>query len=241
MVTQESFASKVQAALSIELTPVQNEQFAAYRALLLSWNQQLNLTAVRTPDGIDSTHFLDSLSCTLVTGSLADRTLIDIGTGAGFPGLPLKIVFPSLRLTLLESAQKKARFLKTVVGELGLSDVWVVAQRAEEAGHDPAYRERYDWVIARAVADLRVLLEYMSPFCRVNGRILAMKGPAAFDEIESAAHALKELQTEVAALQEVPNDVSGEKSRYLLVLKKTGTLTDRYPRRAGVPGKRPLG
>lgn len=240
MADNKAFVSLAQEALNIILTREQGKQFDEYRKLLLEWNQRLNLTAVRTPDDIDKVHFLDSLSCILVTGSLDKQTVVDVGTGAGFPGIPLKILFPTMSLTLIESVQKKAKFLETVVSQLGLDGVQIVPKRAEDAARDSEHRERYNWVMARAVADLRVLLEYLSPFCRVNGSILAMKGPLVRKEIEAAQAALVALQTEVVTLKKVSQQISEDKSRYLLKLKKVAALSDRYPRRAGVPGKRPL-
>lgn len=234
------FADAVKAGLNIDLTPLQREQFDVYRSLLLEKNKRLNLTAVRTPAGIDSVHFLDSLSCTLVTGSLAGQSLIDVGTGAGFPGLPLKILFPTMRLTLLESVQKKARFLQEVVDALGLEAVRVLAERAEDVGRDPDHREQYDWATARAVAELRVLAEYLSPLCRVGGRVLAMKGPSAAEELAQAQPALAELNLQIETTTQLPALLADEKVRYLMLFNKVGELSERYPRRAGMPSKRPL-
>ena len=178
------------AALGVPVKPAQLEQFRQFAALLLQWNEQLNLTAVRTAEGVVSRHFLDSLSLIQLTGDLSGQRLIDVGTGPGFPGLPLKIIFPSLQLTLVESVAKKARFLEAAVAELGLSDVTVLVERAEAVGQMAAHREQYDWAVARAVAELRVLVEYLLPLCRLDGHMVAMKGAGAETELAAAGTAL---------------------------------------------------
>ena len=181
------------AALEVTLSPAQLEQFHQFATLLLQWNESINLTAVRTAEGIVSRHFLDSLSLIQVTGVLSGQRLIDVGTGPGFPGLPLKIVFPTLQLTLVESVAKKARFLEAIVAELGLSDVTILVERAEAVGQMATHREQYDWAVARAVAELRVLVEYLLPLCRLDGRAVAMKGAGAETELAAAGTALAAL------------------------------------------------
>lgn len=227
------------AVFGITLSPDQVHQFEAYQRLLLDWNQRMNLTAIREPGQIQQRHFLDGLSCSLVTGDLNGRSLIDVGTGAGFPGLPLKILFPDLRLTLVESVAKKTRFLQAVVVELGLRDVAIVAERAEILGQDAAYRGQYDWAAARAVAELRVLAEYLLPFCRVGGFVLAQKGENAAAEVAAAKQALAVLGGEVRELVPV-NLPQREDTHYLVVVEKTAVTPDIYPRRVGVPAKKPL-
>jgi 16S rRNA (guanine527-N7)-methyltransferase len=224
-------------AWEIELTAAQRDQFNRYQTLLLDWNERMNLTAVTDPTAVPIRHFLDSLSCLLVTGPLDGQNLIDIGAGAGFPGLPLKILYPGLRLTLAESVGKKCRFLEAVITELGLENVAVLNERAEVVGRDPAHRERYDWAAARAVAALPILAEYLLPLCRVGGRMVAMKGEAA--ALELAATAVAQLGGGAAQLQ--PVALPGETSpRYLVVISKSNPTPDNYPRRAGIPAKRPL-
>ena len=144
-------------AFGLLLTPAQLDQFAIYEALLLEWNERVSLTAIRDPREIRIRHFLDSLTCATATGPLDGRALVDVGSGAGFPGLPLKILYPTLQLTLVESVAKKARFLQRVAEALGLSDVVVMAERAETLGQDATFREQFDWAVARAVAELRTL------------------------------------------------------------------------------------
>lgn len=227
------------AAFGLRLTEAQLDQFTRYQALLLEWNERINLTAIREPVLIQQRHFLDSLTCATVTGDLNDRSLIDVGTGAGFPGLPLKILFPRLKLTLVESVQKKARFLEEVATTLGLAGVNVVAERAEVLGQQAAYRGQYDWAVARAVAELRTLVEYLLPFCRVGGCALAQKGENAAVEAAAASDAIAELggaTPELHALR-LPGH---RETHYLVVIEKVAETSARYPRRVGIPAKRPL-
>ena len=226
-------------ALGLAATPAQLAQFRDYAALLLQWNEQMNLTAVRTAEGIVRRHFLDSLSLVQVTGELAGQRLVDVGSGAGFPGLPLKILFPTLKLTLVESVAKKARFLEAVVGELGLTDVTVLVERAEQVGQMAAHREQYDWAVARAVAELRVLLEYLLPLCRVGGRAVAMKGASAAAELTAADAALATLGGGTARLLAV--QLPGLEGELTLVeIPKLVGTPAAYPRRPGRPAKKPL-
>lgn len=223
----------------LSLTPPQIEQFRIYESLLLEWNERISLTAIRDPREIRIRHFLDSLTCATVTGDLGGRSLIDIGSGAGFPGLPLKILFPDLRLTLVDSVAKKARFLELVAGELGLRDVIVVAERAEVLGRDTAFREQFDWAAARAVAELRILVEYLLPLCRVGGAMLAQKGESAAAEARAATRAIEQLGGGAARLLAVQLPGT-EQLHHLIVVPKIRPTDGRYPRRAGMPVKRPL-
>jgi 16S rRNA (guanine527-N7)-methyltransferase len=227
------------AVFGITLSPDQIEQFEQYQLLLLDWNQRMNLTAIREPHQIQQRHFLDALTCSLVTGDLNGRSLIDVGTGAGFPGLPLKILFPDLRLTLVESVAKKTRFLAAVVEALGLKDVTILPERAEMLGQDAAHRAQYDWAVARAVAELRVLLEYLLPLCRVGGTVLAQKGESAAAEVAAAASALAALGGSVRKVYPVMLP-QRETVHYLVVVEKTAVTPPQYPRRIGVPTKKPL-
>lgn len=227
------------AAFGLTLTAVQLDQFVAYERILLDWNGRINLTAIREPEAIRLRHFLDALTCATVTGSLAGKRLVDVGTGAGFPGVPLKILSPTLELTLVESVAKKAGFLEAVVAELGLSDVTIVNERAETVGQQPAHREKYDWAVARAVAELRTLAEYLLPLCRVGGGMIAQKGESALAEADAAAAALKKLgggPPDLTGIQ-LPNR---EARHYLVTVPKVAPTPARYPRRVGRPGKRPL-
>lgn len=226
-------------ALGAPLEPAQIAQFRQYEALLLDWNERMNLTAVRRPVDIRIRHFLDSLSCVKVMGELNGRSLIDVGTGAGFPGLPLRILFPQLRLTLVESVAKKGQFLQAVVDELGLTGVVIQAERAEVLGQQSQHRQQYDWAVARAVAELRVLVEYLLPLCRVGGQMLAQKGEGIHEELEAAHSAIALLGGAGPKLASItlPERVQ---SHYFVTILKVGETPEIYPRRVGVPGKRPL-
>jgi 16S rRNA (guanine527-N7)-methyltransferase len=224
--------------LGLSLTTRQLEQFAQYQSLLLDWNQRINLTGARSPHEIQTRHFADSLTCALVTGNLNNKSLIDVGSGAGFPGLPLKIFYPQMKLVLLESVEKKGSFLKEVVAELELEDVSLVVNRAETAGHDIVHRQQYDWAVARAVAHLSPLLEYLLPFCRVGGYALAQKGTRADQELQESQEALQILGGEVSEL--VLTGVDNKSNAKLIIVEKVRETPEKYPRRAGIPVKRPL-
>lgn len=224
----------------ISLSKRQLDQFAAYESILAVWSEHTNLTAIREPGQIRVRHFLDSLTCSQVTGDLAGKRLIDVGTGAGFPGLPLKLLYPELQLTLLDSVGKKTRFLEHVVAELELEDVTIIHDRAETLAHDPAHREQYEWAVARSVAELRILVELLLPFCVVGGSALAMKSGDVAAEVEAAGVAISTLggglpQTSSVALPDT------EQIHFLITIPKVVQTADRYPRRPGIPGKRPLG
>lgn len=222
----------------LPLTERQVEQFALYQALLVEWNKRINLTGAQTSREIQSRHFADSLSCSLVTGDLSFQKLIDVGSGAGFPGLPLKILYPDMTLTLLESVGKKGAFLREVIAELDLEDVSVITDRAESLAHEAAHREQYDWAVARAVAHISPLLEYLLPFCRLGGHALAQKGSSAGQELSDAQEALRLLGGELVV--EAPVNVTDQADAYLIVVKKISKTPAKYPRRVGIPLKRPL-
>jgi 16S rRNA (guanine527-N7)-methyltransferase len=229
--------------LGITLTDRHLAAFETCYRELVEWNQHFNLTAITDRDGVLVRHFLDSLSClkALPRAELATGArVIDVGTGAGFPGLPIKIVCPGMRLTLLESTGKKVSFLRHVMGALGLKGVEAIHGRAEELGLDPAHREQYDWALARAVAEMPTLAEYLLPLVRVGGAALAQKGEGAAAEVHSADAAIHTLGGRVRQL--VPVELRGlAETRYLVVIDKVAATPERFPRRPGVPCKRPLG
>jgi 16S rRNA (guanine527-N7)-methyltransferase len=225
------------AAWGMPLSPTQLTQFATYAAELRRWNEQVNLTAIADEAGIVTRHFLDSLRCAGSWGE-APGSLVDIGAGAGFPGLPLKLLRPALRLTLVESIGKKATFLRHMVDTLGLTDVEIIVARAEAAGRDSAQREQYDVAVARAVAELRVLAEYCLPLCRVGGRFLAPKGASIEEEVQAALPAITQLGGRLLAIE--PVELPELEPRTLVVIEKIGPTPPQYPRAPGVPAKRPL-
>jgi 16S rRNA (guanine527-N7)-methyltransferase len=225
------------AAWGIPLSAAQLDQFATYAAELRRWNERVNLTAITDPAEIATRHFLDSLRVALSWG-VSPHSLVDIGAGAGLPGLPLKILRPELKLTLVESIAKKAAFLDHIAGLLGLEEVQVVVARAEVAGRDPAQRERYDVATARAVAELRVLAEYCLPLCRVGGRFLAPKGTHPDDEVAAAHGAIELLGGRLLAVELA--ELPGVEPRALVVVEKVAPTPAQYPRAPGVPAKRPL-
>jgi len=231
----------VAAQLGFQLNSAQVDQFDAYLALLLAWTRRINLTAVREPDLIQQRHFLDSLTCSraIKADQKEGFSLIDVGTGAGFPGIPLKIFYPHLSLTLVESIEKKARFLERIVTDLGLADVEIVAGRAETLGQMVEYREQFDWAAARAVAEMRVLAEYLLPFCRVGGHALAQKGPSAREEATTAQNSIAVLGGSKPDF--LPVALPGRNSEhYLVLVEKVAATPNRFPRRPGIPKKRPL-
>jgi len=225
--------------LGLRLTTTQLLELTRYENELIDWNARFNLTAIDDPQKIRAKHFLDSLTCLLVMRDSPMGRVIDVGTGAGFPGLPLKIVCPSMRLTLVESVGKKADFCKHLVKVLDLEGVEIVQERAEVIGTIAAHRQQYDWAVARAVALLPVLVEYLLPLARIGGRILAMKGESGPAEAQSAERALHILGGRLR--QVIPVTLQGvEEERYLIVADKVAATPPRYPRRVGAPAKRPL-
>jgi 16S rRNA (guanine527-N7)-methyltransferase len=223
----------------IDLTDAQVQQFQHYENLLLDWNQRINLTAIRDVPAIRIRHFLDSLTCWLVMKDTPIAKVIDVGTGAGFPGIPLKIAFPEMELTLVESTGKKARFCQLVVDEIHLERVTVLAARAEEIAHQPAHRESYDWALARAVALMPSLVEYLLPFVRIGGSVLAQKGSAATRETSGAQKAIHTLGGELVQVKPVQlPDVVEEHN--LIWISKIAETQSIYPRAAGMPLKKPI-
>jgi 16S rRNA (guanine527-N7)-methyltransferase len=224
-------------AFGIELSPAQLDAFEVYYRELVVWNSRFNLTAITARDEVIVKHFLDSLSVASALPAHAG-SLIDIGSGAGFPGLPLKIVLPALRVTLLEATGKKVEFLRHMIARLNLREVVAMQGRAEEFARDPVHREQYDVAAARAVAELATLVEYALPFVRVGGVFVAQKGGDIADEMQRAARAVKELGGRMRAA--VPVQLPGLEPRHLVVVEKIAATPGKYPRAAGAPRKKPI-
>jgi 16S rRNA (guanine527-N7)-methyltransferase len=236
----EKFTRDAQNLLGLRLSPRQLAAFERYEQELLSWNEKFNLTAIRDSEGVRTKHFLDSLSCLLVMQENLPLRLVDIGTGAGFPGIPLKIALPNLQqLTLVESVGKKADFCRHIVETLGLEHVDVQTGRAEELGQARPFREHYDWAVARAVASLPVLVEFLLPLVRIGGSILAQKGESGPAEAHTAARAIQLLGGRLRTVQKL-NLPGVVEDRYLVVVDKIAATPPGYPRRVGLPAKRPI-
>ena len=225
------------------LEPAQTAQLEQYCTDLLETNSQYNLTGIRDRDAVWTTLFLDSLSVLPLLPDVESPTLIDVGTGAGFLGLVLKIMRPDLHLTLVESVGKKARFCESICERLGMEHVRVLTERAEAVGQDSTYREQFDIVVARALAPMPVLVEYLLPLARVGGQMIAQKGPAGPDELLAAEMAIQKLggRFQEKVSYSLPGPGDGEpRQRHLYILDKHAATPGEYPRHTGVPSKRPL-
>lgn len=242
---QDTLASEA-ARLGLSLSADVFSQFATYEALVGEWNERAGLTTVRDAEGIQRRHFAESLALLVALrgcGVLSPgetASMVDVGTGAGFPGLPMRIVEPSLRLTLVESNGKRCAFLEAVVEALGVEGVRVIQARAEDAGRDTRLRGRFDLAVARALAALPVLVEYTVPLLRQGGVLASPKGSRALDELQAAGGAIAALGAE--ALEPVPMPLPADvPPQLVLLVRRVGKLDQRYPRRAGIPSRQPLG
>jgi 16S rRNA (guanine527-N7)-methyltransferase len=228
--------------LGIELASDQLEQFETYYHELIAWNEKVNLTSITDYEGVQLKHFLDSLS---VIAAIRDedkarpRRVVDIGTGAGLPAIPLKIVLPQISLVLLEATGKKTKFLEHITAELGLKDVAIVAGRAEEVAHQPEYREKFGIALSRAVAPLPTLVELVLPFCTVGGYFIAQKKGSVREEVERAYKAITLLGGDLREVK--PMALEGlNDDRFLVIVNKIEQTPPMYPRRPGMPAKRPI-
>ena len=221
----------------MDIDNVSAEKFAVYMELLREWNEKINLTAIRDEEGILVKNFFDSCSISEFVDN--NSKIIDIGTGAGFPGLPLKIVNDTLNLTLVDSLNKRINFLNEVKNKLGLKNVETVHGRAEDVGIDNKYREKYDFAVSRAVAELRILVEYLLPLVKVGGKVIAMKGPNIDEEVENAKKAVKLLGGEIERIESFRLG-NTDNERTVIIIKKIKNTESKYPRKAGIPRKNPL-
>ena len=235
----EKLVQQAQELFHIHMTGRQVMSLMTYEKELIEWNQKFNLTAIRDVESIRTKHFLDSFSCVLAWQATPPSRLIDVGTGAGFPGLPLKIVYPHMYVTLVESVGKKAMFCQHIVSKLGLENMEVIHTRAENLGQDTNHRETYDYAVGRAVANLNILSEYLLPLVKIGGTMLAQKGESGPAEVHSSESAMKLLGGKMEQL--IPVNLPGVvEDRYLVVVEKVAATPPKYPRKPGIPAKQPL-
>lgn len=222
--------------IDVELTEKQVKQFYNYMNLLIEWNNNINLTAITEPKEIILKHFVD---CATINKFIDKNKVLDIGTGAGFPGIPLKIINENLEITLADSLNKRIKFLDIVIEKLELNKIETIHARAEELAKNKKYRECYDIVVSRAVAALNVLLEYTTPFIKVGGKVICMKGNNVEEEIKESKNAIKILGTKMLPVEKVilPDT---EITRKIITVEKIKNTPAKYPRKAGTPAKEPL-
>lgn len=221
--------------IGIKLPDEQLNEFYEYMQLLLEWNEKMNLTAITDPEEVIKKHFVDSI--TIKKYIKEENRLIDVGTGAGFPGIPLKIVDKSIKLTLLDSLNKRINFLNEIIEKLNLKEVNTIHSRAEEYAKNKV-RESYDVAVSRAVADLPILLEYLMPYVKLNGICICMKGPKAQEELERSKKAINILGGKLEEVEKITIDE--EMERNLIIIRKIKDTPNKYPRKAGMPTKNPI-
>lgn len=226
---------------SIKLEDSQVNQFYQYYEILIEWNKVINLTAITEQNEVITKHFVDSLALIRAVDKmpLTPYRIIDIGTGAGFPGIPLKIAFPQLNVTLMDSLNKRVKFLNEVIEILGLKDIQAVHSRAEDLGRDKDYREKYDLSVSRAVANLSTLSEYCMPFVKPGGFFISYKSGKIEEELAAAKHAIFLLSGKVSGIESFTLD-GADAERTLIRIEKVNEISKKYPRKAGVPAKEPL-
>jgi len=223
--------------INLQLNNEQIKQFYDYMNLLLEWNEKINLTAIVDPEEIIIKHFIDSLT---VKDYIEDSSnIVDVGTGAGFPGIPIKIAFPNTKIVLLDSLNKRINFLNIVINKLNLKNIITKHCRVEDFGRDVKFREKFDYAISRAVAPMNILLEYLVPLIKINGKCICMKSNKINEELENSKNAIKELNVKLVTEKEfvLPNT---DIRRTIVVFNKIKETHKKYPRKAGEPSKKPL-
>ena len=237
---KEEFFEKMQEKskdLSVHFSVEQLEQFFVYMKLLIEWNEKMNLTAIIEPEEIILKHFIDSI--TILKELKDNEKIVDVGTGAGFPGVPLSIMNPTLKVTLVDSLNKRLIFLQEVVNQLGLNNVEIIHARAEEFGQNKKYRENFDVATSRAVANLSTLSEYLIPLVKINGRVISMKASETEEEINQAKKAIQILGGEIEKVDKF-NLPQSDIGRTIILIKKQKQTPNKYPRKAGTPSKEPI-
>jgi 16S rRNA (guanine527-N7)-methyltransferase len=234
-----SLAEYAKNLFQLDLSDVQIQQFDRLTLELIEWSQRMNLTAITDPDDILIKHHLDSLTLVKVIHQFDDMRLIDVGTGAGYPGLALAIAFPKLHVTFMDSTGKKLKYIDHVGEVLQLNNISTLHSRAEDAGQHIDHRESYDIVTARAVARMPALMEYTLPLAKLEGQVIAMKGSTAYDETNSAAKAISKLGGELFSIEEITLPTITD-PRYLVVIDKIDPTPKYYPRNAGTPTREPI-
>lgn len=233
---EKSLKEKVE-KLGIELNDYQVKQFYNYMKLLIEWNKKINLTAIIDPEDIILKHFIDSL--TIAKYINEKDKIADIGTGAGFPGIPIKILNPENEMLLVDSLNKRIKFLEMVIQEDKLKNIKVLHGRAEEIGHNKAYRGNFDVVTSRAVAKLNILLEYMLPLLKLGGKCICLKGPNIEEELEEARNAIKILGGQIDKIEQMELPYSDNR-RNIIIIKAVKQSPNKYPRKPGTPTTSPL-
>lgn len=223
--------------INVDINEEQANKFYKYMELLLEWNEKMNLTAITEPDEVILKHFIDSITVEKYINK--EAKIIDVGTGAGFPGIPLSIIRNDLNITLMDSLNKRIKFLDEVIEKNNLINVDTVHSRAEELARNTDYREKFDVATSRAVASLNVLLEYMVPFIKVGGYCICMKGSNVDEELDNAKKALDVLNCKVEKVERF-NLPGSDYGRNIIIIKKIGKTSKKYPRKPGTPAKEPL-